>query len=59
MIKVHTIEQFYVLQYIRKWFYEKSIKVDIVDDVSLKVTDGNGAVRVFTWHAMKVIEEAP
>lgn len=49
LIKCNTVEQFKLLELIKKNFVIDKVKVEIVDDKSLKVIDFKGDSMVFNY----------
>jgi len=47
VVKVNTIEQYKVLEFIKANFYVEAITVEIVDKFTLKVTDKNNETALF------------
>lgn len=57
MIKVQTIEQFKVLEHIKKNFFTKTLNIEIIDSKSLKITDREGASMTFSYKDEEISEE--
>ena len=48
-MKVETVQQFYVLQYLEENFYMEYIKLTLIDRYTIRVKDVNGDVMDFWW----------
>lgn len=42
-MKAKTIEQYKILEYIKEHFYIETIDIKLTDDITVKVTDKEGA----------------
>ena len=48
-MKVETVQQFYVLQYLKDNFYMEYIKLTLIDRYTIRVKDCNGEEMDFYW----------
>ena len=48
-MKVETIQQYYVLQYLENNFYMEDLKLTLIDRYTIRVQDTNGDVMDFYW----------
>ena len=48
-MKVETIQQFYVLQYLENNFYMEDLKLTLIDRYTIRVKDTNGDIMEFYW----------
>ena len=53
-MKVNTVEQFKVLQFLRKNFEIELFGLELIDRYSIKVTDSTGDKMIFKWDGKKV-----
>jgi U3 small nucleolar RNA-associated protein 14 len=57
MIKIDTMEQYKVLEYIRTFYIMQLIRVENYDDSDLKVIDEDGQEVIFHWTGREVVIE--
>lgn len=50
-MKVETVQQYYVLQYLKDNFDMEYIKLELIDRYTIRVQDTNGDVMDFWWSA--------
>lgn len=48
-MKVETVQQFYVKQYLENNFYMEDLKLTLIDRYTIRVQDTNGDVMEFYW----------
>ena len=48
-MKVETVQQFYVKQYLENNFYMEDLKLTLIDRYTIRVNDTNGDVMDFYW----------
>lgn len=48
-MKVETVQQFYVKQYLENNFYMEHLKLTLIDRYTIRVKDGNGDEMEFYW----------
>ena len=48
-MKVETIQQFYVKQFLQRNFYIDDLKLELIDRYTIKVIDGNDDIMEFWW----------
>ena len=48
-MKVETVQQFYVLQYLEENFYMEYITMTLIDRYTIRVKDTNGEEMDFYW----------
>ena len=48
-MKVETVQQFYVLQYLEDNFYVEELKLTLIDRYTIRVKDTNGEEMDFYW----------
>ena len=48
-MKVETVQQFYVLQYLKDNFYVEELKLTLIDRYTIRVKDVNGDQMDFYW----------
>lgn len=48
-MKVETVQQYYVLQYLKDNFDMEYIKITLIDRYTIRVKDGNGDQMDFYW----------
>lgn len=56
-MKVNTVEQFKVLEFIKKNFEMDFITINILDNISLEVTDQQGGSLIFYYEDGKIKEK--
>ncbi|WP_438335208.1 hypothetical protein ACIR03_02475 [Clostridium cochlearium] len=56
-MKVNTVEQFKVLQFLEKNFEIELFELELIDRYSIKVTDSTGESMVFKYENNKVTWE--
>lgn len=54
-MKVETVEQYKVLEFLKENFYMESIKLKLIDRYTIEVTDGNGDTMNFKYEDGKVV----
>ncbi|WP_278523236.1 hypothetical protein [Clostridium cochlearium] len=53
-MKVNTVEQFKVLQFLKEQFEIELFKLELMDRYSIQVTDLRGESMIFKWDGKKV-----
>lgn len=53
-MKAKTIEQYKILEYIKEHFYIEKIKMELIDNTTVKVTDQEGATLNFYYKDNRV-----
>lgn len=48
-MKVETIQQYYVLQYLEENFYMEHLKLTLIDRYTIRVKDSNNDEMEFYW----------
>lgn len=48
-MKVETVQQFYVMEYLKDNFYMEDLKPTLIDRYTIRVQDSNGDVMEFYW----------
>lgn len=48
-MKVETVQQYYVLQYLEDNFYMEDLKLTLIDRYTIRVKDINGDEMEFYW----------
>ena len=48
-MKVETVQQFYVKQFLEENFYMEDLKLTLIDRYTIRVQDSNGDVMDFYW----------
>lgn len=48
-MKVETVQQFYVLQYLKKNFFIEELELTLIDRYTIRVQDANNDVMDFYW----------
>lgn len=48
-MKVETVQQFYVLQYLEENFFIDELKLTLIDRYTIRVKDSNGDEMDFYW----------
>lgn len=48
-MKVETVQQYYVKQYLEDNFYMEDLKLTLIDRYTIRVQDTNGDVMDFYW----------
>ena len=48
-MKVETVQQFYIKQYLEDNFYMEDLKLELIDRYTIRVKDSNGDVMDFYW----------
>lgn len=48
-MKVDTIQQYYVLEYLKDNFYVEELKLTLIDRYTIRVKDTNGEEMDFYW----------
>ena len=48
-MKVETVQQFYVLQYLEENFFIEELELTLIDRYTIRVKDVNGDVMEFWW----------
>lgn len=48
-MKVETVQQYYVLQYLENNFFMEDLKLTLIDRYTIRVKDSNGDVMDFYW----------
>lgn len=48
-MKVDTIQQYYVMQFLEQQFYMEYIKLELIDRYTIRVKDCNGDEMDFYW----------
>lgn len=46
-MKAKTIEQYKILEYVKEHFYIETIDIELIDDITVKVTDKEGKTLMF------------
>lgn len=54
-MKVNTVEQFKVLQFLKEQFELELFELELLDRYSIKITDSTGDKMIFKWDDKKVI----
>lgn len=50
-MKVETVQQFYVKEFLEQQFYIEELKLELIDRYTIRVKDTNGDVMDFYWSA--------
>ena len=50
-MKVETVQQFYVKEFLEQQFYMEYLKLELIDRYTIRVKDSNGDVMDFYWSA--------
>ena len=50
-MKVETVQQFYVMEYLKDNFDMEYIKLELIDRYTIRVKDSNGDEMEFYWDA--------
>jgi len=53
-MKAKTIEQYKILEYLKEHFYIESIDIELIDNITVKVTDKEGASLQFYFKDNRV-----
>lgn len=48
-MKVETVQQFYVKEFLEQQFYIEELKLELIDRYTIRVKDSNGDVMDFYW----------
>ena len=48
-MKVETVQQFYVKEFLEQQFYIEELKLELIDRYTIRVKDTNGDVMDFYW----------
>lgn len=48
-MKVETVQQYYVMEYLKDNFYVEELKLTLIDRYTIRVQDGNGDEMDFYW----------
>jgi len=48
-MKVETLQQYYVMEYLKDNFYVEELKLTLIDRYTIRVKDTNGDVMDFYW----------
>ena len=48
-MKVETLQQYYVMEYLKDNFYVEELKLTLIDRYTIRVQDGNGDEMDFYW----------
>lgn len=48
-MKVETVQQYYVLQYLKDNFYVEELKLTLIDRYTIRVKDSNNEEMDFYW----------
>lgn len=52
-MKVDTVQEFYVKQFLQRNFYIEDLKLTLVDRYTIKVTDSNSDEMEFYWDSVE------
>ena len=53
-MKAKTTEQYKILEYLKEHFYLESINIELINDITVKVTDKEGASMEFYFKDNRV-----
>lgn len=48
-MKVETLQQYYVMEYLKDNFYVEELKLTLIDRYTIRVKDGNNEEMDFWW----------